>query len=209
MIKKRLIALGVVGILTAGFTFGCSSTSDVENNNENNTAVEDTIVDNGNKEEEESDDLIQEKQELNIYSQDVNTDEEIVVSTIEVNKDDKIENILNQLGNKLSQDVFGNLPIELVEISENNGEKIAIINLRESDLNASKEDFTTYEGASWIVGYFQGSTGGTITTNSLLKTFLQSDNKELKNWIDGVQFLYNNNPISFEHVEKLSEVIMR
>lgn len=213
MIKKRLIILGLVGVLTVGFSVGCTSNKKVDNSDKNNISSENTIETDDNikenEEKEENNDLTEEKQVLKIYSQDINTGEDIIVSEIEVNKKDSIEDILNQLANKVSEDVFSGLPIELLQVSENNGEKIAIINLRENDLNANKEDFTTYEGANWAIGYFQGSAGGAFTSDSLLKTFLQSDNSELSNWIDGVQFLYNNKPINSEHVEKLSQVTMR
>lgn len=87
----------------------------------------------------------------------------------------------------LSSIYFRNHPIDLLRIENRDGKRIAVIDLRESGI----------EGAStWRGGFFQGSSGGQWTTYMLVNAFLQKDyNGE---WIDGVVFYYEGEPISNE-----------
>ena len=85
--------------------------------------------------------------------------------------------------------------IDLVEIKEIGNKKVAIINLKEND------------DELWITTYFQGSSGGNITSTQLIETFLQRD--YWGKWIDGVEFLYENSKIDFDHVEDLHDISYR
>lgn len=87
----------------------------------------------------------------------------------------------------LSSIYFRDNPINLLRIENRDGRKIGIIDLRESGI----------EGVStWRGGFFQGSSGGQWTTYMLTNAFLQPDyNGE---WIDGVVFYYEGEPISNE-----------
>ena len=77
-----------------------------------------------------------------------------------------------------------------------NGKKVATINLADSGTN------------KWVPK-FQGSTGGAVTSNTLIENFLQSNNKSKGEWIDGVKFLYNNETIEYDHVSDLSTMKYR
>jgi len=113
-------------------------------------------------------------------------------------KDLSLEEQLNLVGNKLSQYCFEGLPIDLIEIKEIGKKKIAVFNLKESDKN---------EGKLWTTSYFQGSSGGGLTSTQLIETFLQRD--YWGKWINGVEFLYENNKIDFEHTPNLNDINYR
>ncbi|AQR93858.1 hypothetical protein [Clostridium saccharoperbutylacetonicum] len=136
------------------------------------------------------------KIKINIYSIDENSLEPNQSSNIEVNENSTLEDKLKQLSKALSEKKFDNLPIEVKSIDTVNGKKVATINL--ADANNKK----------WI-SKFQGSTGGSVTSGTLIENFLQSNNKSRGEWIDGVKFLYNNEKIEYEHVSNLSEVQYR
>ena len=93
---------------------------------------------------------------------------------------DKIEILAGQV----SQLIFRNSPIRLLEISKQGNTQIAIINLSEPAGNDRKP---------WAQGYFQGSAGGGMTTFALRETFLQRDFQG--EWVDGVEFYYEGKPI--------------
>ncbi|MFT8348156.1 hypothetical protein [Clostridium saccharoperbutylacetonicum] len=136
------------------------------------------------------------KIKINIYSIDENSLEPNQSGNIEVNENSTLEDKLKQLSKTLSEKNFDNLPIEVKSIDTVNGKKVATINL--ADANNKK----------WI-SKFQGSTGGAVTSGTLIENFLQSNNKSRGEWIDGVKFLYNNEKIEYEHVSNLSEVQYR
>lgn len=103
---------------------------------------------------------------------------------------------LKTIAKKLSEEKF-KLPIEVLKIEEQDGEKIAIINLREHPVNQGREciemDFVY---PRWCSGYFQGSLGGQETYIILVETFLQRDYKG--SWIDGIKFMYEDKPIDID-----------
>ena len=134
------------------------------------------------------------KVKLSIYTEDANTMEIKEISTIEINEDLSLDNKLKELGNALSEKVFDKLPIELKSIDTIDGKKIATINLKDNG------------DSKWTLK-FQGSTGGQITSDSLVETFLQV--KYSGEWIDGVKFLYNDEPIEYDHVSSLSQIQTR
>lgn len=99
------------------------------------------------------------------------------------------------LADQISRNKYGSLPIEVLAITEQNGKRIARINLGENE--NSKPG-----GASWKGQYFQGSTGGGSTTLTLKKSFLQPD--YTGEWIDGVEFYYEGKPIlpgEWDHID--------
>lgn len=199
--KLFLATVLMLGLLIVG----CSSKSATNPKSDNNTT---TVEDNSTnpspsetkpKEEtkEEADTKPVEKEnkaKLSIYTEDANTMEIKEVSTIEVNEDLSLEDKLKELGNALSEKVFDKLPIEVKSIDKIDGKKIATINLKDNG------------DSKWTLK-FQGSTGGQITSDSLLETFLQV--KYSGEWIDGVKFLYNDQLIEYDHVSALSEVQTR
>ena len=142
-----------------------------------------------------------------IYSADVNTYAKEVYFVTYLSEDLSLKNKLDTLAKTLSKVYFSNLPIEVAEITEVNGKKIAVINLKESKENQKIIDTSQFREQSWSRSYFQGSSGGTITTVCLVETFLQNEYEG--QWIDGVKFLYNNKIINFDHVPRLGEVSYR
>lgn len=140
--------------------------------------------------------------DANLYSYD----REIILY-ISFPKTLKLREKLIEVGSKLSQYCFNGLPIELQEIKDVEGKKIAVVNLRESIVNEGKKDYAEYVGYTWNGNYFQGSTGGILTYTKLVETFLQKDYKG--EWIDGVQFLYQGAEVDFEHVPDLKNIVYR
>lgn len=135
---------------------------------------------------------------LTIYGANINTYEREEVSHLSINNASPLEEKLEMVAEALSKDVFEGLGIEVSKIEIIHGKKVAIINLSEKE---------NPQGATWNTMYFQGSAGGTITSVALGDTFLQKEYDG--EWIDGVKFLYNNQDITFEHVEGLSEANYR
>lgn len=118
-----------------------------------------------------------------------------------------IKQRLDVLARALSQTNFNNLPIEVMKIEEVDGKRVAVINLKESKENQGFADYSLFKGYSWVQGYFQGSTGGSNTSTSLIETFLQRQYDG--EWIDGVKFLYTNGSDWLEHVQELTVVSYR
>lgn len=113
-------------------------------------------------------------------------------------KELSLEEQLNSIAYKLSQYCFEGLSIDLVEIKEIENKKVAVVNLKELDNS---------EGKLWTTSYFQGSSGGGVTSTQLIETFLQRD--YWGKWINGVEFLYENNKIEFEHTPNLYDINYR
>ncbi|EKQ53782.1 MULTISPECIES: hypothetical protein [unclassified Clostridium] len=164
--------------------------------NSNATTVEQKEDSNSSsevKDKKADEDAKVNKIKLSIYNIDENSLEPNESSTIEVNANLSLEDKLKELSKAVSEKKFDNLPIEVKSISTVNGKKVAIINL------------TDGSNSKWVPK-FQGSTGGAVTANTLIENFLQSNNKSKGEWIDGVKFLYNNQPIEYEHVADLSNI---
>jgi hypothetical protein len=126
---------------------------------------------------------------LKIYSADDMTGEKLVVGDVRVKEDASLDEKLTELTAALSEKVF-KLPMVYKGIEEVFGQSIAVIDLMESD----KEDAEV----TWSGLYFQGSTGGLMTSVALTETILQTD--YLGDWVDGVKFLYEGVKVDFEHV---------
>lgn len=132
-----------------------------------------------------------------IYTADSDTYEREKVTDIRVDKDAEIDDILTALVKGLSEKVF-KLPMTYEGIQIVFGQKIAVVNLHESP----EDKVVEYPAVSWRTGYFQGSTGGAVTSVSLVETILQREYDG--DWVDGVKFFYEGKPIEFEHVAGLS-----
>ena len=162
-------------------TVGQNEDNNSSSKTENNTSKEDAKVN---------------KIKLSIYTIDENSLEPNESSTIEVNESSSLEDKLKELSKAVSEKKFDKLSIEVKSIDTVNGKKVATINLADSGTN------------KWVPK-FQGSTGGAVTSNTLIENFLQSNNKSRGEWIDGVEFLYHNETIEYEHVSDLSTIKYR
>lgn len=207
MTKKLIIATVLILSVTL---VSCKSKSNTDEINKNNTkpTVEDNSDNNSsdNSKDDNKDNKTDDnkntdntknpsnKEELSIYTIDDNTLEPNESSKIELSTDSSLEDKVQQLSNTISKNFFDNLPIKVKSIDTIDGKKIATINLLDDNNN------------KWI-NKFQGSTGGQITSNTLIENFLQVSYKG--EWIDGVKFLYNDEPIEYDHVYELSETKYR
>lgn len=144
-----------------------------------------------------------------IYSMDINTDDEIIIDTLVLdNSIETIEDKLIAITEKLSDKQFKSLPIELLEIEDIDGKKVAVFNLQESEENKNEKDWSKFIGPSWANNFFQGSAGGRWTCYTLQTTILQPDYDG--EWIDGVKFLYMGEENKyFQHIEGLDTVKYR
>lgn len=217
-LKKILASMMVILVTTA--SIGCTENKvSKEDNSEvisgtlnsDNLNKEDSVSDSENKEENnevvDSSEDIKEMVELTLYSKDVNTEEQVILKKIEVDKNSSVEDNLKTLANELSQNAFDNLPINLVEIKEIDGKKIAHFNLDELEVNSGEKTPNEYEGINWVNNYFAGSAGGSITEYTLITTLLQKE--YTGEWIDGLEFTYKGAKIEFDHIPELSETIYR
>ncbi len=103
---------------------------------------------------------------------------------------------LKALAQVLSERHFAGLPVVILRLEQRGEKQVAFVDLRE------KKGLVTKYGhsASWSTLYFQGSSGGAMTTGTLVYSFWQKD--YTGEWIDGVRFLYEGKPPEeyFEHV---------
>ena len=192
MTRKLLFATVLMLSITM---VSCTTKPSDTNNSNSSTATVDQNKDNNTSSKAETNTPKEEvkvnKIKLSIYTIDVNSLEPNESNTIEVNETLSLEDKLKALSKEISEKKFDKLPIEVKSIDTVKGKKVATINLTDSSTQ------------KWVPK-FQGSTGGTVTANTLIENFLQSNNKSRGEWIDGVKFLYNNNPIEYEHVADLS-----
>lgn len=194
----RKLILATVIMLSIAMVSCTTKSNDSSKSNDNTTTVEQNKDNNSssNTDNKASEDAKVNKIKLSIYNIDENSLEPNESGTIEVNENLSLEDKLKQLAKTISEKKFDNLPIEVKSIDTVNGKKVATINL--TDANNKK----------WSQK-FQGSTGGSVTSNTLIENFLQSNNKSKGEWIDGVKFLYNNEAIEYEHASDLSNVKYR
>ena len=195
----RKLILAVVLMLSITMVSCTSKPSDNTSSNTNTTTVDQNEDNNNSSAEKNStpkEDAKVNKIKLSIYNIDENSFEPNESSTIELNESLSLEDKLKELSKAISEKKFDKLPIEVKSIDTVNGKKVATINL--ADSSTSK----------WVPK-FQGSTGGSVTSNTLIENFLQSNNKSKGDWIDGVKFLYNNQPIEYDHVSDLSTIQYR
>ncbi len=132
---------------------------------------------------------------LPIYQMNIDTSEIRTQYFVMLQRNVSLQEKLSMLAAKLSIYSCDSLPIEILRIENLNGHRIAVINLVDTDsvLEAAYKK-------TWAGNYLQGSSGGSATTAMLVNTFLQKEYTE--EWIDGVQFLYNNEMTNkFDHVD--------
>jgi len=186
MTKKLILA----AVLMLSITMVSCNTKPQENTT--STPEQTTDSDSSSKTEttKSTEDVKVNKIKLSIYTIDENSLEPNESSTIEVNENLSLEDKLKELSKAVSEKKFDKLSIEIKSIDTVNGKKVATINLTDTD-------------KKWLPK-FQGSTGGAVTSNTLIENFLQSNNKSKGEWIDGVKFLYNNKTIEYDHVADLA-----
>lgn len=142
-----------------------------------------------------------------LYTANIDSYKKEIGGYININNDVELKEKLVTLTSTLSEKYFDNLPIEVLNIEDVDGKKIAVINLMESKDNQVIKEVEKFKGSSWATLYFQGSTGGQVTSITLIETLLQREYEE--QWIDGVKFLYNNETCDYEHVPELGKVNYR
>ena len=120
-------------------------------------------------------------EKFNIYYQDSDYNE-LILSSIEIDKNKSIIEKLKIISNEVSKELFENRRIEVLKIENN----IAYIDLKDDDINNS-----------WY-NTFQGSTGASITAYGLLENFLQEE--YTGKWIDGVYLTYNGEMPEMDHM---------
>lgn len=128
-----------------------------------------------------------------------NNHQRIKISSITVKTDEPLLTKMKYLGAEIGVKFFGGLTMEAKEIKTVSGKKVLVVNLIESSGAVGEK--------SWVYDYFQGSTGGLMTSIALSETFLQKEYSGT--WIDGVQFLLDGEAIDYEHVEGLKEIIYK
>lgn len=99
---------------------------------------------------------------------------------------------LDTLTQGISQILFANRPMEVVELRSEDGKQIVYVDLKDED--------------QWYQ-VFQGSTGGATASQSLILSYLQNDYRNA--WIDGVHFTLDGQPIELEHAPALEETQYR
>ncbi|WP_315067156.1 hypothetical protein [uncultured Clostridium sp.] len=197
---RKLILATVIALSIVMVSCSTKPKDTMSSNSNSDTTTVDQNKDSSSSSEagnnKPSEDAKVNKIKLSIYSIDENSLEPNESSTIEVDDNLSLDDKLKQLCKTLSEKKFDNLSLEVKSIDTVNGKKVATINL--ADANNKK----------WSQK-FQGSTGGAVTTNTLIENFLQSNNKSRGEWIDGVKFLYNNEKIEYEHASDLSDIQYR
>lgn len=128
-----------------------------------------------------------EKTVFKIFSKDPVSMKKIEVSEVTVNDNAPIEEKISSLMDALAKDVFKGKKMALKEIADEDGKKIAYIDLEGKD--------------SWNEA-FQGTTGGAVTQSALIDSILQRDYEG--EWIDGVRFTTDGEDINSDHVPGLS-----
>lgn len=210
---RKILAAIVISCVSFGVV-GCAKKNTSMDNNSNIVAENlDNQQSNDNKEENiEKTENVDNQESIKtmkmvLYSKDANTDEQVVIGTIEVDENLSLEEKIEKLSKELSEKVFDSLPIEFVKINDIEGKKIALFNLNELGNNATDITYDKYEGINWINNYFAGSAGGSVTEYTLITTLLQKN--YTGEWIDGVEFTYKNSKMEFDHVPGLGEISYR
>ena len=114
------------------------------------------------------------------------------LNAVKIDKSVSLKLQMQQLANELSKSVFNNYTIEVTQINNVKGKKVAIINLKDNEK----------EKQNWESSFFAGSCGGAVTSNSLVETFLQRKYKGT--WVDGVTFTYNGKELITDQIGRAS-----
>lgn len=137
-----------------------------------------------------------------VYTANRNTYQKEIDAHVYLPANMEVKQKIQALADTLSKDRFEKYPIEVMKIEENDQKNIAVINL--------KDPVNGGENATWVQKHLQGSTGGSVTSVSLVETFLQKDSSG--EWVDGVRFLYNGKPCDenqFQHAPALTKTQFR
>ena len=147
----------------------------------------------------EEEQVVQEaaKENYTIYTRDVNSWEITTLGEVQVDETLSLQEKVQVVADELSKECFDGLAIEVEEIKQIGDHEVAIINLKDDEQNRD---------ASWMVKFFQGSTGAGITATSLEESLLQRESQYP--WVDGIEVLYNGQPLISDHIE-FSNVIYR
>ena len=116
---------------------------------------------------------------------------------ISIPKNDSLETKISTLLDSVSDNNFHNLKIEVLSINEiAEGKKSLLLNLKESPGFIIPDSLGNYR--NWY-DFFQGSMRGEQTTIILIESVLQRE--FAGNWIDEVEFYYQNEKIGeWDHV---------
>lgn len=159
-----------------------------------------------------------------LYGGDDNAEQVIVKEYVEIPAAASLQEKLTRLAGALSEKEFSGLPLSVLRIDERPEGRVAVIAIGESaenspllaqqarlfDGNRDGEAMALEQrltGKLWCRHYFQGSTGGSMTTGSLRTTFLQPEYPGP--WIDALEFYYEGAPMdTWDHVS-LDGLILR
>lgn len=170
---KRVLSLLLISVF---FLTGCKNLEDTNSDsikNENKYNKEDEYISNTKE------------SKFNILSMDVNTSDTIVLGNIMVDESLALKDKLNLILDEVSRLKFDNAPIKCLKIENN----IAYIDIKE-DKNKNY----------WSSKFFQGSTGASITSYTLVESLLQREYKG--KWIDGIYFTYEGEKdVEFDHLD--------
>ncbi|PKK40008.1 hypothetical protein ABB02_00801 [Clostridiaceae bacterium JG1575] len=112
-----------------------------------------------------------------------------------INSGTTLEEKLQKLTGAMAQGMFQNYALELVHLQTKEGKKIARINLQDNGDNR------------WAERFFRTSEDGAQTQKILISGLLQMD--YTMDWIDGVEFTHNSQPITHEFVPQLHHMTLR
>lgn len=121
----------------------------------------------------------------------------VVERMITIPKNESLEIEITTLLDSVSRNNFHNLKIDLLSITASpDGKKSLLVNLRENPGFIIPDSLGNYR--SWYE-FFQGSMGGEQTTIILTESILQREFNG--DWIDEVEFYYQNNKIKeMDHI---------
>jgi PBP1b-binding outer membrane lipoprotein LpoB len=159
---------------------GCNNKVDVKGDNESEIQASSNL--NTDKQNEEKNSTIY---DAKIISMDSNTSEKKIISDIKIDDNLSMNDKVNIIIKEVSKLQFKNAPIELIKIDNN----IAYINIKEDK-----------ENKLWSNKFFQGSTGASVTTYTIVESLLQRDYKG--KWIDGIYITYEGKTnVEFDHID--------
>ena len=162
-----------------------NSTKDEDENIETENNEKDEINKEEDKDNETDEETITNKVDIQLITMDVHTSESIPLGNLSIDKNNDTEANLELVIDKISELKFDDAPIELLKIENN----IAYIDIREGD----DENY-------WSSNYFQGSTGASITSFTLVENILQRNYQD--EWIDGIYLSYEGKTdIEFDHLD--------
>lgn len=197
MKKKILCGIIAMGML---LMVGCGA-----NDNKNQDVnAKPPVSDEADKKEDKNDkDTTEDKLEqankvvngeLAIYTANENIDGVKIGTTVKM-KDATIKESLEKIAEELENNNFKGCDIEASDIVKDGEKNIVTINLKDDE-------------KTWEQEYLQGSTGAFITEETLIKSFLQPNNK--MEWIDAIKFTINGKSgVEFNHAPRLNQTITR